>query len=83
METNVYRVQQKNLAKTTMRTMKRLKTTRKQMDATIHSRSTAGRCCSIPASAITVGSVVIATENSVDVYSCTAIQLMCELRRDY
>jgi len=60
-----------DLAKTTMSTTKRLKTTKKQIEATIQSRSTAGRSCSIPASAITAGSVVIATENSDDVYSCT------------
>ena len=60
-----------DLAKTTMSTTKRLKTTKKQIEATIQSRSTAGRSCSIPASAITAGSVVIATENSEDVYSCT------------
>jgi len=54
-----------------MSTTKRLKTTKKQIEATIQSRSTAGRSCSIPASAITAGSVVIATENSDDVYSCT------------
>ena len=60
-----------DLAKTMIRTMNRLKTTKKQMAATIHSRSTSGCSLSIPASAITVGSVVITSENLDDVYSCT------------